>query len=215
MNVPTAPLPEPVALRLRPPRWRDPRLVVGVLLVAGSVALGTWAVTAGARTVGVYAASGAITPGQRIDVEALEVVQARAERLPQTYLLASEPLPDDAFALRVVGPGELVPLSAVGTLDQLDLRSVAVPVGADLSAQVGPGTLVDLWHVPEAEDEGAPRRFATSVVVHEVSTGSGAMIGVGGAALHVLVAQDSLADVLGALGAPGAVRIVVVPGSGP
>ncbi|WP_418605469.1 hypothetical protein [Georgenia sp. SUBG003] len=52
----------PQARRMRRPTWRDPRLGVGVVLVAASVALGTWAVRDAAATVEVYAARDALTP---------------------------------------------------------------------------------------------------------------------------------------------------------
>src|SRR5690625_6270708 len=40
--------------RVRRPSWRDPRLGVGVLLVAGAVALGSWTVSRADDTVTVY-----------------------------------------------------------------------------------------------------------------------------------------------------------------
>src|SRR5690606_13585820 len=56
-------LPSPAAPRLRRPGWRDPRLAFGLLLVAGSVALGSWAVSSAGRTVAVYAVAETVTPG--------------------------------------------------------------------------------------------------------------------------------------------------------
>ena len=52
----------PPGLRLRRPGWRDPRLLVGVGMIAGSVALGAWAVTAAEASTPVYVARGALTP---------------------------------------------------------------------------------------------------------------------------------------------------------
>ncbi len=48
----------PVARRVRPPRWLDLRLVLGVLLVLGSVLLGARVVGAADATVPVWAAAG-------------------------------------------------------------------------------------------------------------------------------------------------------------
>lgn len=44
---------ERTAPRLRPPGWRDPRLLTGIVLVAMSVALGSWLVASAGRTVPV------------------------------------------------------------------------------------------------------------------------------------------------------------------
>src|SRR3954452_22866223 len=48
----------PTPRRVRPPRWLDLRLVLGVLLVLGSVLLGARVVTAADATVPVWAAAG-------------------------------------------------------------------------------------------------------------------------------------------------------------
>src|SRR5690606_14050384 len=66
-----------VALRLRPPGWRDPRLLTGIVLVAISVALGSWLVAAAGRTVPVFVADGALTPGDVVTRDSLRVVDAR------------------------------------------------------------------------------------------------------------------------------------------
>src|SRR5690606_23537154 len=52
--------------RLRRPTWRDPRLGVGVLRVAASVALGSWAVARADRTTDVLVAVEALAPGDRL-----------------------------------------------------------------------------------------------------------------------------------------------------
>lgn len=215
-QVTRAALPAPAALRLRRPRWRDPRLLVGVLLVAASVAAGSWLVTAGQQTFGVYAAREALTPGQSVSAADLEVVQVRGERLAEVYLLASDELPSGALALRVIAGGELVPLSALGDAASLDVRSVAVPVGAELSAVVVPGSQVDLWFLPgsRADAPGEPRELARSLIVQEVAASGSGALGVGAGTVHVLVPADELGPVLAALGAEGTVRLVPVPGSG-
>src|SRR4051812_29815423 len=53
----------PVPRRVRPPRWLDLRLVLGVLLVLGSVLLGARVVTAADATVPVWSAAGNLAAG--------------------------------------------------------------------------------------------------------------------------------------------------------
>ena len=55
---------EPVTSRIRRPSWRDPRLGVGVLLVAGSVALGSWTMARADHTVTVFTAATVLAPGE-------------------------------------------------------------------------------------------------------------------------------------------------------
>src|SRR5690606_39019806 len=122
-----APLPTTPAPRLRRPGWRDPRLVVGVVLVACSVALGTWAVQAGRTTVGVYATTRAVAPGEALASSELPLVQAALLVHDGAYLLETAELPTDAVVLRAVGAGELVPVSSLGKGGELGARPVAVP----------------------------------------------------------------------------------------
>ena len=59
-------LPGPTPRRVRPPRWLDLRLVLGVLLVLGSVLLGARVVGAADATVPVWAAAGDLAAGTEL-----------------------------------------------------------------------------------------------------------------------------------------------------
>ncbi len=215
-------LPEPTAPRLRTPSWRDPRLLFGVLLVAGSVVLGSWAITAGQRTVGIYQVSQTLTPGTELTSENLSVVQIRSTDVQDYYLMAADKVPEGQVTLRVLDTGEFVPQAAIASVAAVDHRPVAVPVGAELSSVVQVGSTVDLWFVPDAKrtvaavasDSDAspgprePHELAHSLVVAEVSGESSGLIAGAGTTVHVLVPQEDLADVLGALAAEGTVSLV-------
>ena len=212
-------LPAPVAVRLRRPGWRDPRLLVGVAMVAGSVALGSWVVRSAQTTVPVYVAREALVPGQRIAADDVVVADVQlADGALERYLRADEPLPADAVAVRVVGQDELVPADALGSAADLDVRSVAIPLERAPSRDVTVGALVDVWFSPaasgadvEAED---PRQLASSLPVAEVSRPERSLGGAGGSAVHVLVPQGQLPDVLAALASDGVLDVVPVPGTG-
>jgi hypothetical protein len=224
----TGALARPVAPRLRRPGWRDPRLLVGLVLVAASVALGGWAVGAAARTVPVYAAVGPLVPGQALDAGTLAVREVRLDASAGAYLSATEPLPEGLVVQRTVEDGELVPRSALGSVDALELRPVAVPVGGVLPSGLVAGAVVDLWFVPE--DAGAtvaadaagstsgaglpaqPVALAEGLTVAEVGEPEGAFAVGGTTTVHVLVPLDLLTDVLAATAGDGALQVVVVPG---
>ncbi|QAY63326.1 hypothetical protein ET495_08770 [Xylanimonas allomyrinae] len=216
MSSPT--LPAPVAPRLRRPSWRDPRLVVGIVLVALSVALGSWAVSSASRTVPVWAAAGALTPGERLTPGALRVVDVRLGDRADRYLPADRPLPDGLVVTRAVGDGELVARSALGEAAGLDLRSVAVPVDGALSARVRKGSVVDVWFVPDAapgSDAPAPdpRAVVEGVLVEQVDDAGTQLVVGSSTTLHVLVPTADLPGLLAALGADGSVDVVPVAGA--
>jgi hypothetical protein len=210
-------LPEPVAARLRRPRWRDPRLLTGVVIVALSVAIGSWVVSSASRTVPVFVADGTLTPGEPVTADLLRVADVRLGAGTSRYLAADEPLPADLVALRVVDDGELVPLTALGA--GADVRSVAVPVASGLSDRIRAGAVVDLWFVPDVPvtpgpvaDAPEPSTLAQDVVVEQVDAEEGAIVVDGTVTLHVLVPTDSLPTVLAALSGAGTVAVVPVAG---
>ncbi len=210
-------LPAPVAPRLRRPSWRDPRLVVGLVLVALAVALGSLAVSSASRTVPVWAAQGALTPGDAVTRDALRIVEVRLGEGTERYLSAEEPLPEDLVVTRVVGEGELVARTALGDPASLDLRSVAVPVDNALSNRVTKGSVVDVWFVPDAgapgRDDAAVEPYAVveGAVVEQLDDSSGIVIG-SSSTVHLQVPSADLAALLGALGDDGTVDIVPVAG---
>ncbi len=210
----------PPAVRLRPPGWRDPRLLVGIVLVACSVALGSWAFATADRTAPVYAADGPLVAGDPVTPDDVTVRQVRLGDAAEAYLPADVALPDGLVAVRTVGDGELLPAAAVVDGGALDVRPIAVHPDGPVSSRVVQGSLVDLWSVPDgsehpsgAVDVSAPRQLADGLVVAEVSEPSGTFSVSGGPTVHVLVPVADLADVLAALAGGGSVEVVPVPGA--
>ncbi|WP_435736660.1 hypothetical protein V5D56_18100 [Cellulosimicrobium sp. PMB13] len=216
--------PPRTATRLRRPTWRDPRLLVGLVVVAASVALGSWAVAAAGHTDAVYAADAVLTPGDRVSAQDLRAVEVRLGSGTDDYLLAADGVPEDAVVLRTVEPGELVPASALGAADDLTLRTVAVPVTSGLSDRIVAGAAVDLWHVPPAPSatgaqdapvaEPGPAVLVEGVTVAEIDEAGGTFVAGGPVTIHVLVASDDLATVLGAVAGEGSIAVVPVGGAG-
>ena len=216
-----ADLPSPAAARLRRPTWRDPRLALGILLVTGSVALGSWAVSDAGRTVAVYAAATTLTPGDTVGPQDLVVVDVHLGDDLDLYYPVSAAPPDGLVALRTVGERELLARSAVGSADELEYRSVAVPVTDALSSKVTAGSLVDLWLVAPQPSTGTggtaapaapPVLLADGLVVAELGERGSSLLAGGAPTIHVLAPTSALPQVLAALAGPGEVAIVPVPG---
>ncbi len=211
--------PTPTARRVRRPSLKDPRLAVGMLLVAGSVALGTWVVTTADTGEDLYVARAVLTPGRGLGTDDLAVVHARIPDGAEIYLRVGSSLPDDAVVTRVVGEGELVPVAAVGTGAEVDVRPVGVAVTGPVSAEVRPGVRVDLWLTEEAPASigrevppPSPVLVASGLRVADVRTDDALLAGSSGTTVEVLVAEPDLPAVLAALASDGAVTLVPVPG---
>lgn len=198
-----------LARRLRRPSWKDPRLGVGLVLVAASVAVGTHVVSDAKRTEDVWAAREVLTPGERL-AGAVTLVGVNPAVAPH-YLPAEADL--TATVDRVVGVGELVPAAAVVPVDQVDLRSVVIPAGSQLPAAVEAGARVDVWFNPRATPGAVPAARASvvaeNVIVEAVTISDSVFAGAEFGAVHLLVTADLLPAVLAAMGADGS--LVVVP----
>ena len=131
--VPTAvPGAVPSAVRSRRPGWRDPRLWVGVALVAASVVLGARLLAAADDMVKVWSAGSDLGAGQRLQPDDLVAQRVRFDdaRALEGYLGAADELPADAVLVRPVAAGELVPAAALGSAQDSGL--VELPLSVEI-----------------------------------------------------------------------------------
>jgi hypothetical protein len=208
-----------MARRLRPPRWRDRRLVVGVVLVLASVALGAAVIGRADTTSPMYAARHTLTPGQRLTTGDVRVVRVRLGRQASYYLDPSRLRAAGAVVVRSIQAGELVPASAVGPPETVTARPVAVPVPAAAVEGLRAGSLVDVWIA--RKDTGGqtfqvPEPVARSAEVVSVAKGGGVLGGSSGdTTIRLLLSSDLVARVLSAVDNGDRVNVVPVPGSVP
>ena len=212
-EIPTGPAPR----RVRPPRWLDLRLVLGVLLVLGSVLLGARVVSAADATVPVWAATGDLAPGTELTAGDLVSVDVRLDATADAYL-SSGTRPEGRTLARAVRAGELLPRTALeepGELVQLALPVQAgfVPPGLER------GQLVDVYAVadPAAGATTVADGSVTVVVrkapVQAISGRSEGVLSTPTTAIQVVVAvsAEDAPDVLASIG--GRPLVVVVHNS--
>ena len=148
------------AQRVRRPGWRDPRLWIGVVLVAGSVVAGSRLLAAADDTVHVWAAASDLGAGTRLTGEDLVPARVRFadERTLAGYFTVDDELPADLELVRGVAEGELVPRAVVGSAGESGLLEVPVAVEPEqVPPSVAAGAVVDVYVVaaPAPEGEGA------------------------------------------------------------
>ncbi|HET7326171.1 MAG TPA: hypothetical protein VFJ14_02680 [Nocardioidaceae bacterium] len=188
----------PPARRLDRRRWRDPRLWVGLLLVAGSVVLGSRLLAAADDTVDVWVLSADVPAGQPIAAAALELdrVHFSDRATAESYLLGSEPPPEAAVAAHDLAAGEMLPRSAIGDPGASDVLHLPVVVGASGAPDdLRVGDVVDVWVVPPQSadgDTGPATRVLEQVRVVSADRGAGPL---GAAATRqVLLGLDGGSD---------------------
>jgi hypothetical protein len=148
------------ARRVRRPGWRDPRLWIGVVLVAGSVAAGSRLLAAADDTVQVWTAASDLGAGERLTEEDLVAARVRFadEAALAGYFTVDDALPADRELVHGVGAGELVPRAALGRTGESGLVEVPIAVEPEqVPPSVTTGAVVDVYVVaaPEGQDEGA------------------------------------------------------------
>ncbi|MER7796888.1 SAF domain-containing protein [Microbacterium sp. NPDC096154] len=197
----------------RPAFWADARFVIGIVLVAASIAAVWFVVAAARQTVPVLAAAHALVPGQTITASDVTVVDVALGQAGDAYV-APGALDEGVVALRVVGAGELLPAAAAGPAALSDRTSVVVRSSVDVPAGVERGAVVELWETPPAGEPGAyeaPRVLVADAVVARVVSEEGVMAA-GGASLELVIDRAHVSAVLAAVAA-GSV-LSAVPGVG-
>jgi len=181
--------PSPQATRVGAPRWLDLRLVVGVLLVLGSVAVGARVVAAADDTVPVLVAAQDLTVDRPLTAALVQTRQVLLEDGLARYL--SGDVPEGYVMVRPVEAGELVPRSAVAPAGQVaeDLRYVTLALpAAELPAGLRAGRVVDVWVAPDGEAAGAVAELLLAGITVTDVGGDGGGLGVSGTERAVTLA---------------------------
>jgi len=206
--------PGPSPRRVRPPRWLDLRLVLGVLLVLGSVLLGARVVGSADATVPVWAVTGDLAAGTELSAGDLRAVQVRLGDAAGAYLSTST-RPEGRTLSRAVRAGELLPRAALD--EATELVQLALPVQ---SGYVPPGLergqVVDVYAVADPAAgatgvaDGSVNLVVSGAPVQAVSGRSDGVLATPTTAIQVVVAvaADDAPAVLGAVG--GRPLVVVV-----
>lgn len=205
----------PPATRASAPGWRDPRLWVGVAIVAASVLVGTRVLAAADDTVAVWVLAEDAGVGEVLAPDDLvaERVRFADEAALGRYLAVDEALPDGLRLLRGIGAGELLPRAALGDADLGDTFEVSLPVAPLLvPPSVTAGSVVDVYLSDRSVSD---QRRADGPALSEVRVVDAPppeeAFAVGGDRQVVLaVAPEAVADFYAALDALGDPVVTVV-----
>ncbi|MDQ4490995.1 hypothetical protein RBS60_12400 [Sinomonas sp. ASV486] len=202
--------------RLTKPSWKDPRLLVGLLLVLASIAGVVALVDAADKTVGAYAAKEDIAVGQTIDASRLVRVDVRLGDAEGRYL-APDALPEGKVALQRVAKGDLVPASSLGEPRAVDRKPVSISIAQSLPAEATVGTRVDVWvALPDGRNGFAePKLLVPGAEIAHIEASSTTLGGSRETHVLVLVEDAKLAQVLGAQANSAKVSLVWNPTGGP
>lgn len=199
--------------RLKQPSWKDPRLLIGVLLVLLSVSGVIAVVRSADKTTEVYAAKDGIAVGQVITPADLAVVKVRLDDVEPAYLTVADGLTKDKVALQRIEKNQLVPQKSLGQADALNRKPVAVPVEGELPPQVVQGAKVDVWvAMPDAaRGYKEPALLLPGAEIAQVTPGSSALGSAKATVVLVLVTDQQMPRLLGAQANAAKISVVWNP----
>ena len=165
--------------RLQKPSWKDPRLLLGVLLVLGSVAGVTALMASQDQTMEVLAAGRDLPVGSPLQAADFDVVSVRLGAVTGAYLPADEQLPQDTVAGGLLRKGELIARADLTTADQLDRKPFGLNVETPLPSGIRAGDRVDVWvSLPDGRNGyGEPRRLLEAAEISELSVSESVIAG--------------------------------------
>lgn len=189
------------------------------MLVLLATALGARVIAGADDRIPMYAAAVALKPGDRLSADSVRRVEVQLDEAVARYLSASNVLPPQAYLLREVRAGELIPASAVGTQEQVSVQPVAVRVDAGSVSGLVVGSVVDVWVSPrdltsQAERYTPATKMLTAVTVGALPTDQTRFgVGSASASVQLLVGLGDVPTVITAADAGSRFTLVAVPGS--
>jgi hypothetical protein len=183
----------PDARRFEPPRWRDKRLVLGVVLVLLSVLLGARLFAISRSSTPILVAARPLVAGHAITSGDLEVDRVSLGSVAAAYWPAADLAGLSGHPLTsAVARGDLLPRSAVGaTANPQPTRVVSLPVEPGRLPPLSVGDLVDVFATTTATSAADGQTVAVLRGVPylgEDDTGSGSTVSV---RLEVPVSQTA------------------------
>ena len=150
------------AQRNRRARWKDGRLVLGVLLVAITTLAGAKLLSAADDTTTIWAAKQDIPAGTKLTSDDLTTARVRFTNSEDAgrYVAADADL-KGLVVTRAVDAGEFVPRDAAVSESDSDRTELPLSIATGrLPADIAGGDEVDIWVVPKDADQPAKLLWA-------------------------------------------------------
>ncbi|MDQ2751307.1 MAG: SAF domain-containing protein [Pseudonocardiales bacterium] len=193
-------VPSPAPRRIKAPSWLDLRLVVGVVLVLGSVAFGAKVVSGASHTYRMLAVTRDLAAGTLLSRDDVTAVRVQLPEHGHGIYLSSGTDVLGRQLNRSLASGELLPAAALGTAAAL--TTLTVPFTADNAPVLAAGQRVEIWLSTKT---CASVVLLADVTVQDVRVATGGSFSSsGGQNVVVSVAPELAGRVVGALARDGA-----------
>lgn len=198
--------------RFRRPAWREPRLLIGLGLIAVSVAATTAAVAYGDSTEPYAVAARDLEVGEVVTEQDLRSTEVRLDAAGDAYLSGDRQLEPGTVVIDRVPSGQLVPVGSLGREEDLDRRPIGIALSTPMPTGTEPGDLVDVWVAQRDRTGGTwsePAQILEGAELAGVEAATGGLAGDSGDSAQVLVPAEDVQSVVTAL--TNESRITLVP----
>ncbi|MDH6531807.1 hypothetical protein M2119_000044 [Aurantimicrobium minutum] len=198
----------PVMSHLRTRRL-DLRLIIGLVIVLVSALAGYALLSAAGQNTAVYVATTSLSPGHVLQKSDLVLTEVQLGQSQQAYLGATE-LKAGSVVTQAIAAGELVPLSAVGTAQQVTTTTVVVMLDVPLPEDATEGSTVDVWASIAAGQGvfGPPAVIISGAHIAHITEATGLGASSGKTQVEILVPHTKVAALLEAQANGDAISLV-------
>ncbi|WP_435300566.1 SAF domain-containing protein [Timonella sp. A28] len=212
---------ESLTPRLKKPTVKDPRLVVGIILVATAVWLGSWVVEDAKSLKPVFVASKSFAPGQAITRDDLRIVEVNIGSQSSQYLTGTLQADERLVATQPITEGEFIPVASVADEDTSQSKVIAINIAERLPDIAQVGSTVDLWFTADTKTSGLsentqetkPELVAENLYVSQLPDTQNSFNASATQTIHVVVPAEQINDVLGSRQKSGTLALLMSPGS--
>jgi hypothetical protein len=168
----------PKASRLALPRWLDPKLLLGLLLVIVAMLLGARVFASADDTVAVYQVKSAMFTGDALTADSVTVTRVHFSEgsVADNYVGAAQALPAGQVVNHDLRAGEMLTQGSVSAKTQTPTVELSVPISTGDVALVTKNSRVDVIVVPNSVTGAAkasPTKVLADVLVTSIPGGSG------------------------------------------
>ncbi|WP_346844402.1 flagella basal body P-ring formation protein FlgA [uncultured Rothia sp.] len=203
--------PSVIAERMHKPGWKDPKLLMGLLLIVISLVAVVGVINATNKTQTYYVANRDISVGDSVEPSDLKVVEVRLGEADGLYLAASEELNQSIHAKQHIQKGELISANALQEPDEQGRCQVAIVLDSTVASSFSAGDYADIW-VSHQEENGtsysAPIQVIQAAEISQINTEDSMIGSTGKTAVQILVTDTALAEVLDAINNESKINLV-------
>lgn len=203
--------PSVIAERMHKPGWKDPKLLMGLLLIVISLVAVVGVINATNKTQTYYVANRDISVGDSVEPSDLKVVEVRLGEADGLYLAASEELNQSIHAKQHIQKGELISANALQEPDEQGRRQVAIVLDSTVASSFSAGDYADIW-VSHQEENGTsysvPIQVMQAAEISQINTEDSMIGSTGKTAVQILVTDTALAEVLDAINNESKINLV-------